>query len=216
MNSVILSPSGYAVLYLSKKNPSEKVALGNRVFNSCSANLNFPEFNNPTLLGLQTSTLNLNNAIFNATGRALERELLIAAVVDFDLKITSIAAQVQAYANLDLVNAATIIASSGLQTRKTPERNQLPDVVSTLNAEFVNSPGQALVTWKHAKLARFYYVYTTTTPAVSNSWVLAGGTTKRKFLVTNLTPEVRCYFRIVSCGASGVSLPSATVNTIAG
>lgn len=206
-----VNPRIYAALYLFKKNASEKVSLGNRVFSAMTGNLSYTT-PVPSLLDLQTVTTALENAIAAAEGGGdAEKTTLIEAEGNFDNLIVRLKEYAENTANATPASAASILTSGGFDTRKTPEKAPVPSQPVAL-ARYTSVSGTIKLLIKEGKNARRFDILMTTTPGTPASWTKIATVTKRQYLVTDLTPGTAYSFKVVPFGTAGEG-PESPVTT---
>jgi hypothetical protein len=186
-------------LSLGERDIPNKVELGRTVHLNMTGNLNFAT-PNPTLPMLKTATDDLELAFNNSKHGVLSTALLHEAEEAFDTIMTAMGNYVDSIAK----GSQGIINSAGMDAT---DVNHLPlpmTIVTGVEGVSGKLTGEINFKWNVVKGARVYLGWLKELGAPDSDYVLKVIVTRRKTVISGLTPGVKYVLILKAVGASGV------------
>jgi hypothetical protein len=186
-------------LGLDERDVPNKVELGRTVHLNMTGNANFAT-PNPTLPVLKTATDDLELAFNNSKHGVLSTALLHEAEEAFDTILTAMGNYVDSIAQ----GLQAIINSAGMDAAETSHIPIAMVIVTGVEGVSGKLTGEISFKWNKVKGARVYLGWLKELGAPDSDYELKVIVTRRKTVISGLTPGVKYVLILKAVGASGV------------
>jgi hypothetical protein len=188
-------------LELSKKNTSEKTALGNKVVTNMTGNVNFTT-PNPALETVKTAITNMSTAAEDVEAARKIVQVKLSVLYQQESIFDGVMTQLGSYVDNTSNGDEAIILSAGMDVQKEKSATTLPDKITSVNATSGDSAGEIDLSWDKSYNAKSYVVEIAIN-GTTLEWKHAQITTKSKAELNGLITGTAYQLRVAAVGSAG-------------